>query len=380
MKNMLCAWMMFIAGAVCAQTVLQDVPDATVVGPSNDPFLFSVIRGSAASGTNTFSLANAAKTTAVNASNRIVAAEVTINALASTQRVVVAQMGALVSTQAVQSATISNAFSLGMAAWVKANEALDRPNGVDTNIVIGLSRGLVSAHNTNELAHEDIRASVSNAVDLASGAVKTNSVGGFAVGKYSTASDFSIAYGFNATASGAFSQAFGFLTKSSGLYSSAYGNNTISSGTYSFSAGQASTASGNYSIAIGNQSQALEDGSISLGFAAVSSNENAFTWSGFPPYYYSHGIGTFNINPLTGPSGFYIGETNLQTLLDEKLSIEHDSEASAHNGRITALENRPTGLTTNTVFPFMMLSDDYSTNGVVRVAVSNGVFSIWGMK
>lgn len=83
---------------------------------------------------------------------------------------------------------------------------------------------------------------------------------------------------------------------------------------------------------------------------------------------------------MGGPSGFYIGETNLQTFLDEKLSIEHDSESSAHNGRITALENRPTGLTTNTVFPFMMLSDDYSTNGVVRVAVSNGVFSIWGMK
>lgn len=33
--------------------------------------------------------------------------------------------------------------------------------------------------------------------------------------------------------------------------------------------------------------------------------------------YSSHGIGTFNINPRNGLSGFYIGETNLATTLSQ---------------------------------------------------------------
>ena len=134
---------------------------------------------------------------------------------------------------------------------------------------------------------------------------------------------------------------------------------------FAFAFGISCTASGNYSQA--------------FGVGANSGQDFSFTWSGGGGYS-SHGEGTFNVNPVGGLLGFYIGETHLQSLFDEKLSTDHENEASAHNGRITALENRPTGLTTNTVFPFMMLSDDYSTNGVIRVAVSNGVFSIWGMK
>lgn len=151
MKKMLCVWMMLVSGAVCAQAVLQDVPDTTVVGPSNDPFLFSVIRGNAAYGTNALAVANEAKTTAVNASNRIAFAEGTINALVSTQRVVVAQMGALVSTQAVQSVTISNAFALGMAAWVKANDVSEQ----------------IGIHNGSGSVHGDIRTQIAGVSNLA---------------------------------------------------------------------------------------------------------------------------------------------------------------------------------------------------------------------
>lgn len=35
----------------------------------------------------------------------------------------------------------------------------------------------------------------------------------------------------------------------------------------------------------------------------------------YPEKYYSHGEGTFNINPVNGTDGFYIGETNLQDII-----------------------------------------------------------------
>ena len=86
-------------------------------------------------------------------------------------------------------------------------------------------------------------------------------------------------------------------------------------------------------------------------------------------------------NLVTWTTGF-VGRSPTNTLFfaDVESGVLLNTNKLATVSGITALENRLTGLTTNTVFPFMMLSDDYSTNGVVRVAVSNGVFSIWGMK
>lgn len=317
MKKMLCVWMMLIAGAVCAQTVLQDVPDATVVGPSNDPFLFSVIRGNSVYGSNTLAVANAAKTTALNASNRIVFSEGTINALVSTQRVVVAQMGALVSTQAVQSVTISNAFALGMAAWVKANDVPE----------------LIGSHNLSASAHTDIRADVSNAVESISLSVKTNSVGGVEVGTDCVASGkHSMAFGYGAIASGVGSRSMGYFTSAIGNYSIAEGSGTTTSGNNSRAFGQGSIAAGAGAFAAGLYSEASGTYSISLGYAGISSGYCSFVWSGYGDGmmgYSSHGDDTFNINPVGGPSGFYIGETNLQTFLDARVSVSDFASSNA---------------------------------------------------
>ena len=98
----------------------------------------------------------------------------------------------------------------------------------------------------------------------------------------------------------------------------------ISQGTYAKSvpfglaAGAFLCANANYSQALGYNAQTL------------SSDLYSFVWNGdtrknvnhyYNPlcaedYYNSHGVGSFNINPLSGLSGFYIGEQNLADLID----------------------------------------------------------------
>lgn len=97
---------------------------------------------------------------------------------------------------------------------------------------------------------------------------------------------------------------------------------------YAFGLGNRSTAPNNFIAGIGSGAIA-EDASysISLGTMSVSTNLGSFVWNWYPtdyssvqadeifdlfPKYYSHGNGTFNVNPIGGLRGFWIGETNLE--------------------------------------------------------------------
>ena len=76
------------------------------------------------------------------------------------------------------------------------------------------------------------------------------------------------------------------------------------------------------------------NGGIAIGRNAQLSNEEAFVWSGaghenIP--YYSHGQHTFNINPDNGISGFYIGEENLASYINDAIND--------YNGLIDCLSN-----------------------------------------
>lgn len=73
------------------------------------------------------------------------------------------------------------------------------------------------------------------------------------------------------------------------------------------------------------------NGGIAIGRNAVLSNEEAFVWSGAqdePIVYKDHGQRTFNINPMNGLSGVYIGEENLHSTLS-LLSGTIDTKISA---------------------------------------------------
>ena len=59
-------------------------------------------------------------------------------------------------------------------------------------------------------------------------------------------------------------------------------------------------------------------GGMALGIYAHTTNQFAFVYGGdymSGKYYGDHGGGTFNVNPLGGLSGFWIGETNLQQII-----------------------------------------------------------------
>ena len=126
----------------------------------------------------------------------------------------------------------------------------------------------------------------------------------------------------------AFSQGF---NNTLGNRSVAFGQyNTLNAGgdsasQYAFGMGNRSAGRGNFTMGVG--SGADENGAISLalGAMAVATNAGAFVWNWYPtdyfsaeadqifdlfPKYFSHGDGSFNINPTGGLRGFWIGETN----------------------------------------------------------------------
>ena len=136
------------------------------------------------------------------------------------------------------------------------------------------------------------------------------------------------AFGYNTIVSGDTAVAFGNTTH-------AYGSNSIAAGMRStakqigdVAIGQLVYASAGYAIAEGASTSALGVFSHSAGTYAVAKDNNAVAWSGkvvgYPSYgvtpYESHGQGTFNIDPLDGLSGFYIGEVNLSNVIHTTVS------------------------------------------------------------
>jgi hypothetical protein len=111
--------------------------------------------------------------------------------------------------------------------------------------------------------------------------------------------------GFGATASGdGGATALGYNSTASGDFgATALGLNTTASGENGATAlGLNTTASGN-------------GGATALGYRAIASNDSSFAWSGTGSEYGSYGTGTFNINPIGGAAGVWIGETNLVDII-----------------------------------------------------------------
>ena len=77
-----------------------------------------------------------------------------------------------------------------------------------------------------------------------------------------------------------------------------------------------------------------------FGWNATSTNQFAFVYSGRGEnQYYSHGSGTFNIDPIGGASGFWIGETNLATYFDGKADVNH-AHSNLVNGTTQVIANQ----------------------------------------
>ena len=126
---------------------------------------------------------------------------------------------------------------------------------------------------------------------------------------------YSLANGADVTASGNYSHAEGRETTASGIFSHAEGYSTTASGAYSHAEGSRTTASGLGSHVDGVKSQTKTD------------DIYAYAWNGdetVEKSYYSHGPGTFNINPVGGSDGFYIGEQTLSSVISGAVSGKAD--------------------------------------------------------
>ena len=93
--------------------------------------------------------------------------------------------------------------------------------------------------------------------------------------KGSTIGDYSVAIGYNTTASGEYSHAEGCMTSASGNQSHAEGNVTTASGSISHAEGYSTTSSGNYSHAEGNATTASGYNSHAEGHETTAHGENS---------------------------------------------------------------------------------------------------------
>ena len=186
------------------------------------------------------------------------------------------------------------------AAQVGAVPLVEDVNGTKTAVTIGIRMvgSKVGEH------------SIANGLDVSASGHYCH-----AEGASTTAlGNFSHAEGSYTTASGEYSHAEGSYTIASGEYSHAEGSYTIASGKHSHAEGAGTTAAGNYSHADGVMSQTL------------SGNYYAYAWNGDEEIQYSsHGPGTFNINPIGGLGGFFIGDRSLQDIFDGRY-LRSDSQ------------------------------------------------------
>lgn len=120
-------------------------------------------------------------------------------------------------------------------------------------------------------------------------------------------------------------------TVASGNYSHAEGNYTTASGDSAHSEGEVTKAIGDASHAEGLETTATGYASHADGVFSVSSNNIAYTWNGDEDYgeYGSHGNGTYNVNPVNGLDGFYIGQKTVRKHIKENVGNEIDAATNA---------------------------------------------------
>lgn len=170
----------------------------------------------------------------------------------------------------------------------------------NSNIVTTLSTNIPSIQNV--LAAGNV-STVGMTIDSAN--TQTNTYGGLL-----TILGSRVQSGTQSIASGLNSHAEGYRTTSSGISGHSEGGYTIASGAQSHDEGSQSAASGLCSHA--------------AGAAAIASNYCCWVWNGdwTNSNYHSQFDGSFNINPVGGLYGFYIGTTSLGTTLNTVARID----------------------------------------------------------
>ena len=134
------------------------------------------------------------------------------------------------------------------------------------------------------------------------------------------------------------------MTVAGGYHSHAEGRGSIALGDQSHAEGAQTIAAGHQSHTDGFRARSAEQGESVTNI--VNPHAGAYVWQGMPDtvslvtdiaaedaltpdqrltpeeltntYYHSHGVGTFNINPVGGMDGFWVGEKTMARALSEK--------------------------------------------------------------
>lgn len=137
-----------------------------------------------------------------------------------------------------------------------------------------------------------------------------------------------LAVGFQNILSNDNSFAVGQTNTVGGTMSFAVGYNNKVQMSKSVAIGDTNTLSAEATQAIGTLNQVSGKYGIALGVKCRANDSGSFVWSGSDknfaaqfPVYYSHGKGTFNVNPVGGLSGFYVGEQSLNDILSAKTDV-----------------------------------------------------------
>ena len=171
-------------------------------------------------------------------------------------------------------------------------------------------------------------------------AVTADQVGAVPFVKDSRGNKTAVTIGSRAGTVGPYSLANGNDVTASGRYSHAGGSGTKALGDYSHAEGSATTASGDYCHAEGHRTTTSGDFSHAEGFYTHTKKQDsyAFAWNGdntrADPYE-SHGLGTFNVNPVGGAGGFYVGEQTLASVISGAVSDKADKATTLAGYGIT---------------------------------------------
>lgn len=87
------------------------------------------------------------------------------------------------------------------------------------------------------------------------------------------------------------------------------------------------------SFAVGTDTAASGRRSVAIGGGARATNDNSFVWHNGFLFYYSHGNGTFNLNPSGGLGGLYIGSTSLKDTLAGLLPVSYTNQPNVAFGQ-----------------------------------------------
>ncbi len=140
---------------------------------------------------------------------------------------------------------------------------------------------------------------------------------------------------------GQYSFRHGYNVHAPGQYAHALGDGGVASGQFSLVGGYYSHAWGYNSFALGAMCEA-GNFAFSAGWKGFATNDFSFVWQGrdflqpTPEPYISKGPGTFGINPVGGQSGFYVGDTNLATIIQAAIAADRAAGISITNAWVDA--------------------------------------------